>query len=325
MILIVLSSFCRKTTMVKHQRRSHQRGIHSMELDDGETSDSDSADSPTTPQHSGQEHWPQNYAMLSGVSSLHQNHSLHRASSFADFGQQPMQGYGMHQGFVHRHSVAGGIPEYSPSPVLHAQTPQHLLQQSFSQRSYYVPEQNNPGVATLNTNAALGIHNYQITRPQMPDRHHSVHEIPFTSSSQQLPMMTESIQSSPGSFSSASGRSTTSQDLYYTHNTQPAAYSLNTSPIEMQQVNRFQSAPLMSQGPPQHIVSSVPRGVQSHEQYEPVSQAEEQWYGSPVYQPTVEVVAHVHPFSNVYDPWGTKIDTFDDHSLQMPSARIEEL
>lgn len=296
-----------------------------MELDDGETSESGSEDSPTTPQHSGQGHWPQSYAMSAQHSSSYQNHQLHRASSFADFGQQQMPNYGMTQGFVHRHSVAAGVSEYSPSPVLHAQNSQHLIpQQSFSQRSYYIPEQNNPGVATLNTNAPLGIQNYQLTRPQMSDRHHSVHEIPFQHNSQQLPMMTESIQSSPGSFSSASGRSTASQDLYYTHNgAQSASYALNASPVELQPNNRYQSAPVMSQGN-QQVAATLPRVVQSHEQYQPVSHAEDQWYSNAAYQP-VEVVGQVHQFSNVYDPWAAKIDTFDDPSLQMPSARIEQL
>jgi len=251
---------------------------------------------------------------------MHQNHSIHRANSFADFGQQQLHSYGVSQDFVQRHSIAAGASEYSPSPVLHAQNSQHIFQQpSFSQRSFYVPDQNNPGVATLNTNGPIRIHNYQVTRPQMPDRHHSVHEIPFTTSSQQLPLMPESIQSSPGSFSSASVRSTTSQDLYYTHNNQPAAYSLNASPIELQPV------PLMSQAPQQQMAAALPRVVQSNDQYHPVSQAEEQWYGNATYQPTIEVVSNVHPFSNVYDPWGAKIDAFDDHSLQMPSARIEQL
>jgi hypothetical protein len=58
------SSFYRKTTMVKHQRRSHQRGVHSSELDDGYTSDSDSGESPSTPQHSSQMQWPQSVQVV---------------------------------------------------------------------------------------------------------------------------------------------------------------------------------------------------------------------------------------------------------------------
>lgn len=303
-------SFCRKTTMVKHQRRSHQRGVHSSELEDGETSDSDSGESPSTPQHPGQMQWPQGIAVPN-----HHGPQLHRAHSFAEFGHHQMDGYHMQQGYSHRHSVSGGaqnfngpIPEQSqPPPMIHRapSLPPHS--------SYYVPEQNNPGVATLNTNAPPPIQTYQIPRHQMEGH---VHEM------------------SPSSYSSASRASPVSQDPYYTHHpAQSATYALQaSSPIEQQQAMIH-----YQQLPPQHIPQQqhsqptsgpVPQPALVQAQYEPAPPQDGQWYDSVAYQQPVAVISHMpgYPQTHIFhNPWPQKLEAFDDPSLQMPSARIENL
>jgi hypothetical protein len=305
--ILTLLSFCRKTTMVKHQRRSHQRGIHSSELDDGDTSDSDSGESPSTPQHPGQMQWPQTLNVSSHV--MPHGHQIHRAHSFADFGQHidsfPVQ-YG------HRHTLSGGAHNFHhPIQEQHAPPP-HMMHRAPSlpaHSSYYVPEQNNPGVATLNTNPTP-IQTYQIPRQSM-ERH-----------SQEI------MQSSPSAYSSASRGSPVSQDSYYTHHpAQAATYALhNSSPVEQQPIIQYQ------QQMPHHLTQQ-PQPLQSHtppvhENYHPAQQ-DGQWYDHVAYQPPVVEVIHqiqTYPQTHVFhDPWVQKMEAFDDPSLQMPSARIENL
>ena len=291
--------------MVKHQRRSHQRGIHSSELDDGETSDSDTGESPSTPQHSSQLHWPQ--ALVIPAQPMPHAHQMHRAHSFADFGQQHLDSYPGQQNYAHRHSLSGGptyqntIPEHGhPASMVHRapSLPAHA--------SYYIPEQNNPGVATMNTNPAP-IQTYHIPRHQ-----HSQ----------------EMLRSSPSSYSSTSRASPVSQDPYYTHQSaQNATYALhNTSHVEQQPIIQYQQLP-------QHLSQAQPTPVSQaahvQEQYHQSAQQDGQWYENVAYQPPVEVVNHISPYqqSHVFhDPWGVqKIDPFDDPSMQLPSARIENL
>ena len=294
--------------MVKHQRRSHQRGVHSSELDDGETSDSDSGESPSTPQHSSQMQWPQSVQVPQHA--LPHGHHMHRAHSFADFGHHQVDGYPVQQqSYGHRHSLSGGPQHYT---IHEHGLPNPMMQRAPSlpaHSSYYVPEQNNPGVATLNTNPTP-IQTYQI--PRQMDRH-------------------EIIQSSPSSYSSASRASPVSQEQapYYTHHpaAQAATYALhNSSPIEQQQpmIQYQQQIPQQVQPMPTPI-SQAPH---PQEQYHPAGPQDGQWYENVAYQPPVEVITHIqsYPQSHVFnDPWGPKLETFDDPSLQMPSARIDNL
>jgi len=333
--------------MVKHQRRSHQRGIHSSELDDC-TSDSGSEDSPTTPKSNGMS-WPP-----PGVSMIGANgHVLHRAASFADFGQH-MNNYGMPQQYAHRHSLSSGagaheyhgLPSCSEIPPMHPhdqvqqqhaqQQQQHhsgvpMLQQrtpSMPQHPYYVTEQNNPGVATMNTSP----HPSQ-GPPMQPQYHHQVPrqgverlplEIPYNTA----PGMNASIQSSPSTFSAASSRSPNTQDGFYTHApaAQAATYALHAaSPVDQQQPPPPQMVPYQAQMQAQQQMSQPPPPVpqqqvvhqhhhhhqqqqqsptqphhqqqqqhaQSPHQYQPpqaVHPEDQGWYAAAVpYQPPVEV------------------------------------
>lgn len=298
--------------MVKHQRRSHQRGIHSSELD-GETSDSDEGESPSTPQHSGQQ-WAQSFPGNNGHQQLQHVHAMHRAHSFADFGQQQGQ-YGLGP-YGQRHSVSGGPQDYNTTPT--AASHGLILRAPLSQQhSYYIPEQNNPGVATMNTNP---MPTYHVPRPQ-PERHHSVHEIPYHGSQvPQMPVLSESIQSSPSSYSSVSGRSA-SQELYYAHQpAQAATYALQTtSPGESQMPGpRYAHTP--------QPLMNVPKYEPVQESYPPPPQEQQHWYDATTYHSPVEIVSSTHSFgaSGLYDPWTAKIDEYDQ-SMQMPSARLENL
>ncbi|KAL1883039.1 hypothetical protein VTK73DRAFT_114 [Phialemonium thermophilum] len=323
-----LKSFCRKTTMVKHQRRSHQKGIYSSELDDC-TSDSGSDDSPTTPKSTTM-HWPPQSVQLVGP----HGHTLHRAASFADFGQH-MNSFGIQQPFSHRHSLSSsGSHEYTAHPhqlqqTIHSdeqiqQTQQgvQMIQRAASlpQHTYYVTEQNNPGVATMNTNPLPPSQAYQVSR-------HGIERLPLDIPYNSAPGLPGSLQSSPSTFSAASGRSPSTQEGFYTHSpAQAATYALhNASPVEQHasQLAAYQSQianqpQMIGQGPsPQH-----------NQQATTQPQAEEQgWYNGVPYQPPVEVstMGQLGFGSTVYDPWGAPKLEFEDPSMPLPSARIDTM
>jgi hypothetical protein len=146
----------------------------------------------------------------------------------------------------------------------------------------------------------------------------------------------EILQSSPSSYSSASRASPVSGDPFYTHHpAQNATYALhNSSPIEQQQpIIQYQQIPQhLAHQQPQPMPSQIPQPAQVQqvqEQYHhPVAPQEGQWYENVAYQPPVEVISHIqaYPQQHIFhDPWAQKIEAFDDPSLQMPSARIENL
>jgi len=151
-------------------------------------------------------------------------------------------------------------------------------------------------------------------------------EIPYSA-----PGLAGSIQSSPSSFSAASGRSPSTQDGFYTHapTAQAATYALHTaSPVEQQQPQMVTFQGQMAQAPqqqpqPQQQQQGAPEQYQQqHGQAE-----EQQWYNGVAYQPPVEVatIGQLPAYgTSVYDPWGPKIE-FEDPSMQLPSARIENM
>ncbi|KAK3371521.1 zinc finger protein 32 [Lasiosphaeria ovina] len=342
-----LKSFCRKTTMVKHQRRSHQRGIHSSEIDDS-MSETGSEDSPSTPKSHSMPWPPHNVAMMGHHGHGHQ---LHRAASFADFGQH-MNGYNLQQQYGHRHSISSSAAhEYHGHP--HAQAPMHpheqpqqhhqqqqhpgvpMLQRTASlpQHTYFVTEQNNPGVATMNPNAHPGaapMHPQYQQIPRQGVERLGLEMPPFPSAQ----VLNGSIQSSPSSFSAASGRSPSTQDGFYTHapTAQAATYALHAaSPVEQQtpQMVAYQGqmAPqpqAMAQPPPQQPTSQQQPAPEQY-QAQHAQAEEQQWYNGVAYQPPVEVTAinQISAYPS-YDPWAPKLE-FEDPAMVLPSARIENM
>lgn len=320
--------------MVKHQRRSHQRGIHPNELLDDCTSDSESGESPSTPKHSGVP-WSAQGVVNGGHIPIPNGHTIHRAASFADFGNQIGQ-YNMAQAYGHRHTVSGGPHEFHGQAVSGQHPGVQMLHRTGSvPQTYYVTDQSDPGVATMNTNPMT--QQYQI--PRQPVERLPI-EIPYSA-----PDMTSSVQSSPSSFS-ASGRSPSAQDGFYTHQpAQAATYALQTaSPVEQQQPQSTMvsyPSPIpqqISQQPPvESPQQSMPSQTESQESapappseqfQQPAAQAETgQWYNNVPYQPPVEVatIGQLPTYgSGVYDPWGPKIE-FEDPSMQLPSARIASM
>jgi metal regulatory transcription factor 1 len=208
--------------MVKHQRRSHQRGINPDEMLEDCTSDSDGGETPSRPK-------PVQGVIAPGHPDMPHAYTVHRAASFADFGHH-MNNYSMSSDQVHG---------FYGQPVLKQH---HVLKlrrtASVPQNSYYVTEQTNLGVATMNIN------------PMLPH-----HRIPYSATGMPGP-----IQSSPSSFSAASGRSPSTQEGFHTHQpTQAETYALHSaSPIEQQ------APPQPSPAPP-----SMEQFQQFPAQYEP--------------------------------------------------------
>ncbi len=330
--------------MVKHWKRTHQRGPHSPELDDM-ISDGGSDSAPPTPESHSAMPWQSHHAPLMG----HPSHQLQRAASFADFGQQ-MGPHGMQQYPNHRHSLSSsGPPEYAAPQLaqqgLHPHYQQQQQQQQILQRagslqhhSYFVPDQNNPGVATMNTNQPPPYH------PQVPRQ--GVERLPL-----EIPAypngadLASSIpNSSPGSFSAGSGRSPSTQDGFYTHVPPPGqapAYALHSaSPVTAQQTPQLMSFPgqVMAQQQQAQAQQQGQQG-QQEQQYQQqqaaaaqaqqqTQQAQQQWFESAQYQSPVEVTTigslPAYGSAPMYDPWGPKLE-FDDPTMQLPSARIESM
>lgn len=278
----------------------------------------------------------------------HHSHFVQRAQSFAEYGQHMPSGYSMPQPYGHRHSLSGGPHDYHAMPPQHhsphpgheqpSQQQHHGVQMlqrtpSLPQHSYFVAEQGNPGVATMNTNphpSAAPMHS-QYQHQQMPRQggERLPLEIPYSSPA-------NGIQNSPGSYSAASGTSST-QEGFYTHapTAQAATYALHAaSPVEQQQPQQmaaYQGHPqgqVMSQAPPpasaQQQPPSQPQSATTPYP-EPHGQPQApQWYSSIPYQAPAEVatIGPIPSFTAEYEPWKME---FVDASVQMPSARIQDM
>lgn len=264
--------------------------------------------------------------------SIPNGQALHRAASFADFGHQMGQ-YSVSQPYGHRHTVSNGHHEFHGQAIPAQHSSVQVLHRTTSMpQTYYVTEQSNPGVATMNTHPMPP--QYQI--PRQPVERIPL-EIPYSG-----PGLTSSVQSSPSSFS-ASARSPSAPDSFYTHQpTQAAAYALHgASPVEQprpqsmvpypspipQQINQ-QPAGSPQQSMPPQPQPQEPAPPPSEQFQQPEAQPEAgHWYSNVPYQPPVEVatIGQLPTYgAGVYDPWGPKIE-FEDPSMQLPSARIASM
>ncbi|KAK7419176.1 hypothetical protein QQX98_003516 [Neonectria punicea] len=309
--------------MVKHQRRSHQQGLNPNEIMDDYSSDSDSDESPSTPQTSTMTWSSQD--MIPVNSSIQQG-ALHRASSFHEFGQQ-MHTYPIQQPqqYVGRHTITSSVPpEFHPQAVAEQQTGMHMLHRTASipRQGYYVTDQSNPGIATLNTNPIQ--HQYQLAQQQQVDR--SSMEIPYPTSG-----IAPSIQSSPSTFSAASVQSPLMQDGFYAHQQHhPTPYALQAaSPVDSHHsMPPYTQSIHQAMAQAQQPVTSQPQQNQTPttENYHQstIPSQEEHW---PQYQPPMEVttIGQLPAYgTGVYDLCGPKIE-FDDPTMQLPSSRLETM
>lgn len=283
--------------MVKHQRRSHQKGMHFSELDDC-SSESDGGESPTTPTPRAMSCTPHSQMISAAIS-----HSLHRSASCADFD------YGTQAQYSNRHSIStSDTHEYQdPSiPSQHGSIPM-VNRMQVPSNTYYVTEQNNPAVATMNTTP---IQQYQAGRPytERPPQ-----EIPCPTTNMNGP-----IQNIPTPFSpSTSVRGPPSHVNYY-HSNQP------TQLIDHQIMAQFQQQITM------HALPQIPNGQPMHEIQEQFQQPANHhvgpWYDEVPYNPPLEVptIGQLPTYgSGLFATWEFK--DLDDPTMQMPSARIDNM
>ncbi|KAH6985447.1 hypothetical protein EDB80DRAFT_873016 [Ilyonectria destructans] len=315
-----LKSFCRKTTMVNHQRRSHQQGLNPNDILDDYSLDSDSDESPSTPQTSAMTWSLQD---MIPVNSIPQG-SLHRASSFPEFGQQ-MHAYPLQQQqYVGRHAIPSSVPpEFHPQAVAEQQAGMHMLHRTASipRPAYYVTDQSNPGIATMSTNPIQ--HQYQLAQQQV-DR--SSIEISYPPSG-----IATSNQSSPSTFSAASVQSPLMQDGFYPHQQQhPPSYTLQAaSPVDSHHsMPSYTQSIHQAMNQAQQPVTSQTQQNQpptTENYHQPAAQSQEEHW--PQYQPPIEVttIGQLPAYgTGGYDLCGPKIE-FDDPTMQLPSSRLESL
>lgn len=284
--------------MVKHQRRSHQKGIHLSELDDC-SSESDSGESPTTPTQR-EESWTPYPQLPSNVPGQH----LNRPANFGNFASQ-IDEYAAQ--YSHRHSMsASDAHEYQENSVPDQHRGMHMLSRlQIPPNPYYVPEQNNPAVATMNTNP---MQQYQ-SSPLQSDR------APQSMANN----LNGSIQNMPNHYSpSATVRSASSQSGYFQQGQSQVMDQQFMAQIRQQ--FQHQSMHPMSQ------IATVQPVHGTQEQFQQPDHHTSQWYDGIPYQAPMEVatIGQIPTYGSVlFDNWEYKAE--DDPTMQMPSARIDSM
>ncbi|KAF9764710.1 hypothetical protein IL306_002734 [Fusarium sp. DS 682] len=299
--------------MVEHQRRSHQYGMNPNDILYDCSSDSEDDKPPLTPQHSLMTWSPCDIVSMEQAIS---HGPLHRATSYADFGQQ-VHGQHMSQQYVNRQGIPSNAPQEfhgQPIPDYYVGAPTLRLTTTMPCQMYYVTEQGNPGVVTM-TNAAQRYYRLprQVESPPI--------ELPYSTSA-----IATSIQSSPGTFSVTSVSSPIAQECFY-------AYLPGNQP-EYVQADPQQSV-VQHQHPMQHLMSQSQPPVDSQAQplhppaadHPPQKSAQaqlEQWSTN---DPPIEVttIGQLPAYGTaVSAPYGPKIDVADP-SMRLPSSRLTSL
>ncbi|KID81264.1 hypothetical protein MGU_11364 [Metarhizium guizhouense ARSEF 977] len=268
--------------MVKHQRRSHQRCLRPNVILDDCASESDIGEPPTTPGQTMS--WPMQEA--STPPTLAHGHPMRRAASFA-FDHHVNQ-YGLPEQMDSRHSMPAEVHEAHAQDASMQMVHRHA---GTPQQAYYLIDQNNLGIATMDPNVH---HAYHIPQRQFE---RPVIEMPYSTKS-----MASISSSSPVSFSSVPGHSQAIRNDMYTHQSPP------TSTCSLQHTISVES---------KNNMVSYTQGVQQTQ----VSQSEDEWGYQ--YQPSVEVATfgQISAFgSGVYNVFSGPQIGFDDPTMQLPNS-----
>ncbi|KAL2293120.1 hypothetical protein FJTKL_05118 [Diaporthe vaccinii] len=301
-----VKTFCRKTTMVKHQRRSHQPGA----LVDDATSESGGDDSPSTPRAHHANIWGQ---------QPHGQMMIHNGMGM----QRPMPGQYMQPPYEHRHSLSSNGPEYPNN--MHSEHAMMRRMSNAPMPQQYFVEAHNPAVATMNASQFQSV----------PRQHNN----PYTE-----PGLTASLNSSPSTFSSASVRSPVGDsgfNNYALHSTQAATHALQGAEHQHAAMGQFQHPATTQAMMPNQPMMTIPMHNQHSQQQHPQSPGAQGVYhqqlaasapdnsqamyaaGLPAYQDPVSA-GHV-PASY---GWGISDVKFEDPSglgMGMPSDRIAQM
>jgi hypothetical protein len=185
---------------------------------------------------------------------------FHRANSFSEYEQASANGYTMTPPYGHQTNGT----DYTDASAIHNQ----MVVRRAAQHPSYIPEQGNPGVATMGINPNVPIAQFPVAQ------HHLQRSMSYP----------PSITSSPGTYSTVSCRSPMpGQEVYYPQRIVPT--SAYTSPIEQQQQQqqqpliRYTHTPPMQQAPQQALIASTPMVAQAQQQFQH-AQAEQNWYAN---------------------------------------------
>ncbi|KAK4140805.1 uncharacterized protein C8A04DRAFT_31677 [Dichotomopilus funicola] len=358
-------SFCRKTTMVKHYKRTHQRGYHST----GSDSDGGSESAPPTPESPNAMPWQPHPPPIMGH---HAGHQAQRAAAFANLGQQ-MGAYDMTQQYNgHRPSISsnGGGEYNGPAGLgqtqLHAQ--QHpgmqMLQRTgnIPHHNYFITEENNPAVATMNANQRTAVHHQQYQQIPRQGVGRLPLNIPYQGNAELgLP------HHNPDGFPPAATRSPQEGGGFYTHVPpgQDSTFALHAASPVTQQATQMMPFPgqvpspqaaagtIMAHAAPQQAApeqqpqqqqqqrqqqraqtaQQQQQQPQQHQQQAQQQQAAapQQWYDAAQYQPPLDVAVPTigtmpaYGIGGSFDPWGDAKIEFDDPTMQLPSARVDNM
>lgn len=260
--------------MVKHQRRAHQQGGADLEdADEDDTSDSDTGESPTTPGMISPG-WTENlYTQCHATMTDYQ--PSHRAQPVPETTHQYGSYMPLEESRTHRQSSS-----QSPVEGLNQRPPpyQHYTEAIIGrpieakQQPLYLPERNNPGIATMNVNA-------------------NTDHPPYMPANRLLPYNSQSIQrtGSPASYSSGSIQTPPPQEVYYAHPpAQKSAFNPHYPGEQGQQYSgvqyqQSQYQPMMQQQPPMRL---VPQDNMSHQNsISPIQQHSYQQHFAQQHQP----------------------------------------
>ncbi len=259
------NSFCRKTTMVKHQRRSHQQGGGDLDdADEDDTSDSESADSPSTASH-----------VSHGFHPLDLYTSSH--AKIPSLGFQPTSENGQHFPSYAQAVEPRQQPDNFPAQAMnsHLDFTRHpedgAMRHTEIRQPLYLPEQSNPGISTMNLNANMSQHSYMART--IPER--------------QLTYGGRPVQKydSPASYSSQSIPTPPPQEIYHTPPLPQKQQLQHQYPSDSErfvpaQYQHHYEPPMQAVMRPmaESVVVGAMEGPPIHPQQMPQQMSHQQWY-----------------------------------------------
>ena len=260
--------------------------------------------------------WP---AQLSGGQDGPQFHEMQSSSMSFD-------GLDIHGPYSHPHAIPAATSHAFSGHAMPRQHPSIMLQGSMGMptRPFFEADQNNPGVATMNTSM---IASYPMQRPQTGEIRL---EIPSTSAP-----MVGSVQSTPVQFSPSTVHSPSVQTMY-TH--QPSPYLQPTqNPVDQQSLMQYPYPHDPTATTPQSLphdlspLQAIPTPLAEQQNHGRASPSEGDFYSPPHESPFEEppryfanpALQHIYFIPSPLDFCGDKDP--NDPSMQMPSERMNTM
>ncbi|KAH7186785.1 hypothetical protein DER44DRAFT_858203 [Fusarium oxysporum] len=294
-------SFCRKATMVEHQRRSHQYGMNPNDILYDCSSDSEDDEPPLTPQHSAITWSPRDVVSMDQATS-------HGPTSYADF-DQPVHGQLMPQQYANRHGIPSNVPREShgqPIPNYYVDAPTRRRTMTTPGQKHLITERSNPGILTMADTARP---HHQL--PQQVER--LPIELPYSTLAIAAP-----IQTSPSIFSTTPASRPEVQECLckYLLGKEPEYAQADSQQSMIQYQQHIQN--LISQ--PQQPVTSQAQTIHApadNHSFQISAQSQQEKWSSYVLPIEATTIRQLPAFGNaVYDSYEAKIEV-DDPLMQL--------